>query len=425
MTVEEAQSLYNLRDEVTEVAINLQEIGQEKVVAPALASALPGYEIDTWDTLRPEIRETLTTKLAFTSAIGLIVILVASIGILNIQLMAVFERTREMGVLAALGMKGRGIMGLFLLEGTIIGALGAVIGCVLGALLMTWIGSVGINFSFASSMGEMVALMGERLYPKVGAVDRHQPGNPGNLDRHAGLVLRRGRQPGNSRPRPSTMFDRKPLRRGRNRRADATIPVSQLTFASWEQPGGINRHSPRTARGRQTMAFGKLWTIAWRDLGRNRRRTFFSVLAVGMGLGLLILLNGYMRGVMEESLENSIRLETGHLQLRASTYEAEQSGILWEDLLTEPADLANAAMGLQDVEVAAPVLWASGYLNTRDESVGLRIFGIDPTSSIYAPFRRIWPAENSSHPMTAAVSSSASVWPTVWHSAPATRSIWP
>ena len=168
MTLAEAQSLYNLRDEVTEVAINLQEVGQEVNVLPALIAALPGYDIDTWDTLRPEVKETLTTKLAFTSVFGLIVIFVASIGILNIQLMAVFERTREMGVLAALGMKGRQIMSLFLLEGTLIGALGAVIGCLLAVLLLTWLGQVGIDFSFASGYGgEMVALMGDRLFPYI------------------------------------------------------------------------------------------------------------------------------------------------------------------------------------------------------------------------------------------------------------------
>jgi ABC-type lipoprotein release transport system permease subunit len=171
MTLEEAQSLYNLRDEVTEVAINLQEIGQEVTVVPALAAELPEYEIDTWDSLRPEIRETLSTKLAFTSAIGFIVIFVASIGILNIQLMAVFERTREMGVLAALGMKSRGIMALFLLEGTLIGALGAIIGVAAGLGLLAWIGRTGIDFSFASGMGEMTALMGDRLYPSVSLAD--------------------------------------------------------------------------------------------------------------------------------------------------------------------------------------------------------------------------------------------------------------
>ena len=62
-------------------------------------------------------------------------IVIASIGILNLMLMAVFERTREMGVLAALGMKGRQVMGLFLLEGSLIGVVGAVIGGGLGLSL--------------------------------------------------------------------------------------------------------------------------------------------------------------------------------------------------------------------------------------------------------------------------------------------------
>ena len=95
------------------------------------------------------------------------VLIIAGIGILNLMLMAVFERTREMGVLAALGMKGRQIMGLFLLEGVFIGIIGAIIGCSLGALLLGWVGQVGINLSGASGMGEVMALLGDRLYPSI------------------------------------------------------------------------------------------------------------------------------------------------------------------------------------------------------------------------------------------------------------------
>ena len=70
-----------------------------------------------------------------------------AIGILNLMLMAVFERTREMGVLAAMGMKGRQIMSLFVLEGAFIGLIGAVIGCFFSWLLMLWLGRTGIDFS--------------------------------------------------------------------------------------------------------------------------------------------------------------------------------------------------------------------------------------------------------------------------------------
>jgi ABC-type lipoprotein release transport system permease subunit len=167
ITLPEAQTLYNLRQQATEVTLTLQDVGQEKAMLTTLQAALPGAEVDSWQTLKPEIQETLATKQIFTSVMGLVVVLIASIGILNLMMMAVFERTREMGVLAALGMKGRQVMGLFLLEGTLIGGVGAVIGCVLGSLLLGLVGQVGIDLSFVSGMGEMTALMGDRLYPSV------------------------------------------------------------------------------------------------------------------------------------------------------------------------------------------------------------------------------------------------------------------
>jgi ABC-type lipoprotein release transport system permease subunit len=76
-----------------------------------------------------------------------------------------------MGVLAALGMKGWQITNLFLLEGALIGIVGAVIGCSLGALLVGGLGRVGIDLSSAAGMGEIMALMGDRLYPSITPAD--------------------------------------------------------------------------------------------------------------------------------------------------------------------------------------------------------------------------------------------------------------
>ena len=110
MTLPEAQSLYNLRDQATEVTLTLDSTGQEDAVLPVLRAALPGYEVDSWATLRPDISETMESSAVYADVLGFIVLLIAGIGILNLMLMAVFERTREMGVLAALGMKGRRLM---------------------------------------------------------------------------------------------------------------------------------------------------------------------------------------------------------------------------------------------------------------------------------------------------------------------------
>jgi ABC-type lipoprotein release transport system permease subunit len=171
MPLADAQTLYNLRGQATEAVIFLQKVGDETSLMATLQGDLPAYEVDTWETLRPEIQQALQAKLAVTTFVGLVILLIASIGILNLMLMAVFERTREMGVLSALGMKGRQIMGLFVLEGAMIGLVGALIGCCLGALLVGVLGTVGLDLSGYSGMGEVMALLGDRLYPTIGVAD--------------------------------------------------------------------------------------------------------------------------------------------------------------------------------------------------------------------------------------------------------------
>jgi ABC-type lipoprotein release transport system permease subunit len=172
ISLSEAQSLFNLRDQGTEVTISTHIVGVEDQVIGDLQTELQDYEVDSWETLKPEFRQTMDVKSQFTTIFGLVVVMIACIGILNLMLMAVYERTREMGVLAALGMKGRQLMGLFLLEGTMIGVVGAVVGCTLGWLVLLAINQGGgIDFSFASGMGEVTALMGDRLYVSISLVD--------------------------------------------------------------------------------------------------------------------------------------------------------------------------------------------------------------------------------------------------------------
>jgi ABC-type lipoprotein release transport system permease subunit len=135
------------------------------------------------------------------------------------------------------------------------------------------------------------------------------------------------------------------------------------------------------------MALGKLWTIAYRDLGRNRRRSLFTVLAVAVGLALLIFINGLIAGVVADALENSIRLQTGHVQLRAATYDEDKVSLQWQDLLDNGEELAAEARALPQVASASPVLWATGIVNTIDDSANVRVFGIDVASDFYAPVR--------------------------------------
>ncbi len=71
----------------------------------------------------------------FLGGIAAISLLVAGIGIMNIMIVSLMERTREIGILKALGMKNRTVLSVFLSESIIIGLMGAIIGIVSGWIL--------------------------------------------------------------------------------------------------------------------------------------------------------------------------------------------------------------------------------------------------------------------------------------------------
>jgi ABC-type lipoprotein release transport system permease subunit len=165
----EAQTLFDLRDQATEVAAYLESVGQESLVVPSLQAALPGYEVDAWDTLDPSTKETMEMEDQIMGIFGLVILLIAGVGILNLMLMAVFERTREIGIMAAMGLKRREIVILFLLEGVLIGLLGTLVGSVLGGLVTLYYGTVGLEWAGAATeYSELAALLGGRIYFSVG-----------------------------------------------------------------------------------------------------------------------------------------------------------------------------------------------------------------------------------------------------------------
>ena len=95
-----------------------------------LEKSIPGYEIASWETNFPELKAALATKGKAMDIFGFIIILVAGIGIMNLLMMAVYERTREIGLLGAMGLKPRQISLLFILEGVMMGLVGLIAGIV-------------------------------------------------------------------------------------------------------------------------------------------------------------------------------------------------------------------------------------------------------------------------------------------------------
>ena len=168
ISLAEAQELYDMRGQVTEVAISLHNLGEEDAVMTALAPVTAGMEVASWQTSFPELQSALSTKGGVMDVFSVIILMIAGIGILNLLLMAVFERTREIGLLGALGFKPRQITTLFLVEGAMMGLIGLAAGIGLGLLLNGLLGAVGVDYSKFASVSEYTALISGRVYPTLG-----------------------------------------------------------------------------------------------------------------------------------------------------------------------------------------------------------------------------------------------------------------
>ncbi len=131
----------------------------------------------------------------------------------------------------------------------------------------------------------------------------------------------------------------------------------------------------------------QLFKMAFRQLGRNRRRTFFSALAVGVGLMLLVLMASVINGEMGGAIETAIHLQSGHIQVRSASYDENKNSLKWEDLVANPDQLAGQIAALPQVAAATPRLFASGFLATGNETAGVSVYGIDPASAANDPYR--------------------------------------
>lgn len=161
----EAQNLYGLTGQTTEVVLTLKKLGQEPVVTAALTPSLKGDELESWAQAFPDLSNTIGAKNQVMDIFSLIILLIAAIGVINLLLMAVYERTREIGLLGAMGLKPRQVMLLFVLEGAMLGLIGVLAGAVLGYGLNGLLGLVGIDYSQFTSLTTYTALLTGRVYP--------------------------------------------------------------------------------------------------------------------------------------------------------------------------------------------------------------------------------------------------------------------
>lgn len=150
MPLKQAQEGLSMGSDVTEIVVRLKNNSltpeKQEEIAALLNSRNNDEDVRTWKEMAGVFLEISKGKIRNQAVIIMIILLIAALGIINTMLMAVLERTREIGMFKAMGMKKREIVSLFVIEGGIIGLLGSFIGCTLGTLGSWYFSVYGLTF---------------------------------------------------------------------------------------------------------------------------------------------------------------------------------------------------------------------------------------------------------------------------------------
>ena len=161
--IEDAMEVLRMGEmEISEVAVRLKDFGKVDAFTQKFDGLLsgevnkqgkPAFEVHSWQQLSPfyNIARMIDMMTVF---IQLMLIAVVLISIMNVMIMAVYERIREIGTIAAIGTLPGKILSMFVMEGFCLGGIGVVIGDIVGSIIIYILNFTGVvTFDFGRQKG--------------------------------------------------------------------------------------------------------------------------------------------------------------------------------------------------------------------------------------------------------------------------------
>jgi ABC-type lipoprotein release transport system permease subunit len=151
-----------------QLAVRISDADNAENFSDQLALKLPDLEVMNWKKLQPELAMMTDMVGQFYLIFGLIILAALAFGIINTMLMVVLERTRELGMLTAIGMNKRRVFSMIMLESVFLSLTGGVAGMFMGWLVITITATTGINLSQYAQGFEALGYSA-LVYPQISA----------------------------------------------------------------------------------------------------------------------------------------------------------------------------------------------------------------------------------------------------------------
>jgi len=153
-----------------EIALILNDYKQTSAIIPQIEKITPDYLVESWFTIDPYLKLTSSMTDYMLYIFMSIIMLALGFTIVNTMLMVILERTKELGMIMAIGMNRRKIFKMIFYETTLLALTGAVIGIVISYVFTVYFGQAGIDIS---SVGKGFAALGydSVMYPVLNFTD--------------------------------------------------------------------------------------------------------------------------------------------------------------------------------------------------------------------------------------------------------------
>lgn len=151
-----------------EIAILLNDRGIANAYAKELREKYPNLKIESWGEIDPMVIMIAEYMVIFNYFLIAFILSALAFGIVNTMLMAIMERTKELGMLAAIGMNRKRVFSMIMLETIFLTIVGALVGLAINYGIISYLSDVGIDLT--KQMGEAFEAIGydSMIYPEMG-----------------------------------------------------------------------------------------------------------------------------------------------------------------------------------------------------------------------------------------------------------------
>ena len=343
MPLDAVRELYAAPEGATSVALRLRNPDKLDAVLQSLAVRLgKRYEVLGWPRLLPMVAVSLRFHEVVSYVVLLVFFVVVAAAVANPVLMAVLERTREFGIMLAVGMSSPRLLALVFLEAMLLGVAGVVVGNAIGLAITGYFVGAGIDLgAFEAGLRTMPGLS-DVVYPVLLA--------------------------------------------GRSLMLSGFVFAVACLMAVYPAAKAASLEPVRAIRGllgpaRSTVAAASLvrlpvfLSIAVRNLLRNPRRTAIMVAGAACGIVGYVFVLGFFDGFFERMIDNSTRYITGHVQIERSGFRRDFA----PELAIEGPDALLAELrSTPGIAAAAPRVQTQALASTAAKSEGIMLVGVDP-----------------------------------------------